>query len=108
MMRSPCSTPLSTYSWQDDTWTHHDTPSERAAWREAVADIAAKAKATFPECAGRVDAAVKIVLVGDVELLLDDSAKVASQSRGLRPCEPPFVHQQFQDFDDRRWRVEIE
>src|SRR6266704_4763884 len=54
----------------------------RAAWRQAVADIAAKAKETLPECNGRVDSAVKIVLAGDVELLADGKAKVARQSNG--------------------------
>jgi hypothetical protein len=54
----------------------------RQAWREAVAEIAEKAKATLPECNGRVDSAVKIVLAGDVELLADGTAKVASQSHG--------------------------
>src|SRR5207245_6918941 len=54
----------------------------RAIWRKAVAKIAEKAKATLPECNGRVDSAVKIVLAGDVELLPDGKAKVASQSNG--------------------------
>src|SRR5215813_5121454 len=47
-----------------------------------MAIIAEKAKATLPECNGRVDSAVKIVLNGDVELLPDGKAKVASQSHG--------------------------
>jgi hypothetical protein len=54
----------------------------RQAWREAVAEIAEKAKAKLPECSGRVDSAVKIVLAGDVELQADGTAKVASQSNG--------------------------
>jgi hypothetical protein len=54
----------------------------RAAWREAMAAIAEKAKAKLPECNGRVDKAVAIVLNGDVELLPDGTAKVASQSNG--------------------------
>src|SRR5262249_19577974 len=54
----------------------------RKAWREAVAEIAEKAKTKLPECSGRVDSAVKIVLAGDVELLADGTAKVASQSNG--------------------------
>src|SRR5262249_21745767 len=41
-----------------------------------------KAKTTLPECNGRVDSAVKIVLNGDVELLPDGKAQVASQSHG--------------------------
>src|SRR5262252_11027368 len=65
-------------------WEENSTPecSRRAAWREAVAEIADKAKAKLPECNGRVDSAVKIVLAGDVELLEDGKAKVASQSNG--------------------------
>src|SRR5207253_121239 len=51
-------------------------------WRQAVAEIAAKAKETLPECNGRVDKAVAIVLNGDVELLEGGKAKVASQSNG--------------------------
>src|SRR5262249_57023440 len=41
------------------------------------------AKAKLPECSGRVDSALKIVLAGDVELLADGTAKVASQSNGM-------------------------
>src|SRR5207244_657340 len=51
-------------------------------WREAVQEIAERAKATLPDCAGRVDRAVQIVLNHDVELLEDGKAKVASQSNG--------------------------
>src|SRR5262245_47529736 len=54
----------------------------RQIWRDAVTEIAEKAKATLPQCNGRVDSAVKIVLNGDVELLPDGKAKVASQSHG--------------------------
>jgi hypothetical protein len=53
----------------------------RQAWREAVAEIAAKAHEKLPECAGRIDAAVKIVLAGDVKLQADGTARVASQSK---------------------------
>jgi hypothetical protein len=73
---------VSEYSWESDTWTHTGDTAARHAWREAVAAIAAKAKATLPECNGRVDSAVKIVLAGDVELLEDGTTKVASQSNG--------------------------
>src|SRR5215470_14544036 len=66
------------------SWEEVSSPDfgSRAAWREAVAEIADKAKATLPECNGRVDSAVKIVLAGDVELQADGTAKVASQSNG--------------------------
>ena len=54
----------------------------RALWREAVTTVAEKAKATLPQCNGRVDKAMAIVLNGDVELLPDGKAKVGSQSNG--------------------------
>jgi len=57
-------------------------PPDRTAWRAAVAAIAEKAKTKLPECNGRVDKAVALVLNGDVELLADGRAKVASQSNG--------------------------
>ena len=66
------------------SWEEVSAPDfgSRAAWREAVAEIAAKAKATLPDGAGRVDRAVQIVLNHDVEQLEDGKAKVASQSHG--------------------------
>src|SRR5215471_4808551 len=74
---------VSSYDWESDSWQNHngDNPA-RKAYREAVAEIADKAKQTLPDCIGRVDSAVKIVLNGDVELLTDGTAKVASQSNG--------------------------
>src|SRR5712691_7171075 len=68
-------------SWEEVSAPDFGNPA-RAAWRQAVADIAAKAKETLPECNGRVDSAVKIVLAGDVELQADGTARVASQSNG--------------------------
>jgi hypothetical protein len=71
------------YDWESDTWAHHHGVSgARAAWREGVAGIADKAKTKLPECNSRVDKAVALVLNGDVELLPDGTAKVASQSNG--------------------------
>ena len=72
-------------SWDDmlDGKPLPENPA-RQAWREAVAEIADKAKAKLPECSGRVESAVKIVLAGDVELQADGTAKVASQSTAAR------------------------
>src|SRR5262245_32110538 len=68
------------------TWEEASTPgfeqTTRQAWRAAVSEIAEKARTKLPECSGRVDSAVKIVLAGDVELLPDGTARVASQSSG--------------------------
>jgi hypothetical protein len=68
-------------TWEEAMSPEFGNPA-RQAWREAVAEIAAKAKETLPQCSGRVESAVKIVLAGDVELLEDGEAKVASQSNG--------------------------
>src|SRR5712691_5772061 len=67
--------------WEEASAPGFET-STRQAWRAAVAAIAVKAKQTLPDCAGRVESAVKIVLAGDVELLADGKAQVASQSNG--------------------------
>src|SRR5262249_55226389 len=46
------------YDWEGDTWTHHSAEhAARAAWRAAVAEIAAMARAKLPECNGRIDRA---------------------------------------------------
>jgi hypothetical protein len=75
---------VTSYDFESDTWTHHNGDTAvRAAWRQAVEDIAQRAKQTLPECSGRVDKAVKIVLAGDVELQPDGTARVASQSNGI-------------------------
>jgi hypothetical protein len=65
--------------WEEASAPGFETTT-RQAWREAVAEIAEKARAKLPECSGRVESAVKIVLAGDVTLLADGTAKVASQS----------------------------
>jgi hypothetical protein len=68
-------------SWEEASAPNFETTTRRV-WREAVAEIAERAKQTLPECNGRVDKAVAIVLNGDVELLADGTARVASQSQG--------------------------
>jgi len=73
---------VTSYDWESDTWTHNGDNPARTAWRDAIAEIAEKAKQTLPDCLGRVDSAVKIVLNGDVALLQDGTARVASQSNG--------------------------
>jgi hypothetical protein len=68
-------------SWEEARAPGFETTT-RQAWRAAVAEIAERAKATLPEANGRVDKAVALVLAGDVELLADGKARVASQSNG--------------------------
>lgn len=56
-------------------------PLTRTCFRQAVAEVAARAKATLPQAAGgRIEKAVAIVLAGDVELMADGRAVVGSQS----------------------------
>jgi hypothetical protein len=82
-VRNGVVTIVTEYDWESDSWTHPTGEhAARAAWREAIQVIAERAKATLPECHSRVDAAVKLVLAGDVALLEDDKATVASQSNG--------------------------
>jgi hypothetical protein len=66
-------------SWEEASEPGFET-LPRQIWREAVADIAAKAHAKLPECASRVAKAVALVLHNDVELLADGTARVGSQS----------------------------
>ena len=54
----------------------------RQVWRQAVAEVAARATATLPACTGRIEKAVSLVLAGDVEVLGDGTARVASQANG--------------------------
>src|SRR5262249_29768234 len=68
-------------SWEEASAPEFETTT-RQAWRAAVAEIASKAHEKLPECAGRIDSAVKLALANDVELLADGTAKVASQSNG--------------------------
>ena len=86
-------------SWDDmlDGKPLPETPT-RQAWREAVAEIAERAKAKLPECRGRIDAAIKIVLAGDVTLLADGTARVASQSNGSTAYQVVNGHCDCQDF----------
>jgi hypothetical protein len=60
------------------------TVTDRTAYRAAVAAIAAKATAKLPECNGRVEKAVALVLSGDVELHADGPATVASSTNPLK------------------------
>lgn len=53
--------------------------SAQQAWRDAVAEVARKAKAALPDANGRIDNAVQLVLHGHVELEPDGSARVTSQ-----------------------------
>ena len=62
--------------WQDMVdGNFPDTPA-RQAFREAVATVAEQAKAALPDCHGRIDKAIAIVLAGDVQVHPDGTATV--------------------------------
>ncbi len=61
---------------------HEQLTDSRAIWREAVTAVAERAKSKLPESHGRIEKALALVLSGDVELLGDGTARVASQSNG--------------------------
>src|SRR5438270_2579715 len=86
------------FSWEEVAAPNFENPARRA-WREVVAEIAEKAKAKLPECNGRVDKAVAIVLNGDVELLPDGTAKVASQSNGTTAYHVVNGHCDCRDYE---------
>jgi hypothetical protein len=54
--------------------------TDRQTFRETVAQVAARAHEKLPQCHGRIDSAVKLVLAGDVELVPGGGARVASRS----------------------------
>jgi hypothetical protein len=68
-------------SWEEASAPDFDHTT-RHAFRAAVDQVAARAKATLPEYNGRVEKAVALVLAGDVELLDGGHARVASQCQG--------------------------
>ena len=84
-------------SWEEASQPGFETTT-RQGWRAAVAEIAEKAKAKLPECSGRVESAVKIVLAGDVALLADGTARVASQSNGTTAYNIVNGHCDCKDF----------
>src|SRR5262249_40413888 len=83
------------------TWEEVSAPDfgSRAVRRQAVAEIAAKAHEKLPEWGGRIDAAVKIVLAGDVDLLADGTARVASQSNGTTHYHVVTGHCDCRDYE---------
>jgi hypothetical protein len=69
-------------SWDDVITGNLPESAYRAAFRQAVADVAAKAKEVLSESHSRTDQAVKLVLAGHVKLLADGTARVTSQTNG--------------------------
>ena len=88
---------VSEISWEEAADPAFGNPA-RTAWRGAVVQVADKARAKLPECSGRIDRAVKLVLAGDVEVLADGTARVASQSSGTAAYQVVNGHCGCRDF----------
>jgi hypothetical protein len=72
---------VANFSLNGSAENHDFEPLTRRIFREAVSELAVKAKETLPDAVnGRVDKAVAIILSGDVELMADGKAVVGSQS----------------------------
>jgi hypothetical protein len=62
-----------------------NTTTDRQTFRETVAQIADKARAKLPQAVnGRIESAVKLVLVGDVMPQADGSILVGSSSDAMK------------------------
>src|SRR5919204_583218 len=70
------------FSWDDIASADFGNPA-RKAFREAVEVVAVHAREKLPAAVnGRIEAACKLVLQGDVELLPEDKARVGSLTHG--------------------------
>jgi hypothetical protein len=71
---------IAAYDIVDETVTFPAPLPPPQAWRSAIATLATKARKALPDSHGRIDQAVKLLLNGDVELLPNGLARIASQS----------------------------
>jgi hypothetical protein len=75
------------------------TPTDRPTFRALVADVAARAKARLPEAVnGRIESAVKLVLVQDVTPQADGSILVGSSTDPLKTYRLVGTSCECQDF----------
>src|SRR5215467_4363242 len=74
-------TMIASYNWESDSFTQHTATPARVTFREAVLQVADKAKAVLPDNASRIDKAIALTLNGLVETV-DGKCRVASQTNG--------------------------
>src|SRR5712691_3388771 len=74
-------TMIASYNWESDSFTQHSEAPARVTFREAVLQVADKAKAVLPANASRIDKAITLTLNGLVEIV-DGKCRVASQTNG--------------------------
>src|SRR6266581_8925528 len=74
-------TMIASYNWESDSFTQHTETPTRITFREAVLQVAEKAKAVLPANASRIDKAITLTLNGHVEIV-NGHARVMSQVDG--------------------------
>jgi hypothetical protein len=72
---------IASYNWESDSFTQHTETPAWTSFREAVLQVAEKAKAILPANASRIDKAIALTLNGLVEIV-DGKCRVASQTNG--------------------------
>jgi hypothetical protein len=84
--------------WEEASVPGFETTT-RQLWREAVASIVTKAHEKLPDCSGRIDRAARMVLAGDVVLVPDGTAQVASQFNGTTAYHVVNGHCDCRDYE---------
>ncbi len=74
-------TMIASYNWESDSFTQHSDTPARVTFREAVLQVAEKAKAVLPDNASRIDKAITLTLNGHVEIV-NGHARVMGQVDG--------------------------
>lgn len=69
-------------TWEQIGEPDFGTTPRQQAFREAVITVAERAKGVLPDSHSRIDKAVQIVMAGEVTMLPDGTARVASQCNG--------------------------
>lgn len=86
---------LSSYDVEPEPMDEIQQQEARQVFRQALAEVAERARQALPQANGRIDGAVQLILRGDVSLAMDGkSAQVASSSEpgkaytvdGTCPC----------------------
>jgi hypothetical protein len=72
---------IASYNWENDTFAQHTATPAQVTFREAVLQVADKAKAVLPANVSRIDKAITLCLQGLVEIV-EGKCRVASQTNG--------------------------
>ena len=72
---------ITSYNWESDSFPQHTVTPAPITFREAVLQVADKAKAVLPDNTSRIDKVIGLVLNGHVEIV-EGKCRVASQANG--------------------------